>query len=64
MTKSQNTADIVDVLQALLSELRYVHSTGDLRDSERNSAELRENAARLLGYANYAEFGDDMDAQG
>jgi hypothetical protein len=48
--------DIVDVLQGLLNELRYVHTTHNIRDSESNSRELRDNAAKLLGYADFSDF--------
>jgi len=52
-----------NLIQALLGELRYVHSTGDVRDSEKNSAELRRDAARRLGFANYADYCAGMDQQ-
>jgi hypothetical protein len=44
------------VIDALFAELQYVLSTGDISDSERNSADLRDMAARRLGYPDRKAF--------
>jgi hypothetical protein len=55
--------DDEQLIQALLGELRYVLNTGDLRDSEKNSRELRDRAAQRVGYAGYADFDAHIDSE-
>lgn len=45
-----------ELIEILLGELRYVLTTGDIRDSERNSIELRDKAAQRIGFADYAAY--------
>ena len=43
-------------LTECLGELRYIYDTNDVADSLKNSADLRDNAAILLGYSNFEEW--------
>jgi len=50
-----------ELIQALLGELRYVLNTGDIRDSEKNSADLRDRAAQRVGFVDYADYCAGID---
>lgn len=45
-----------ELIEALLGELRYLQKSCDIRDSEKNSRQIREEAARRLGFPDYAAY--------
>lgn len=54
------------LIENLLAELRYVHDTGDIRDSIKNSRDILERAAVRCGYESYPHYceatqGDALD---
>jgi len=54
----------IEIIRGLLAELRYVHRTGDIRDSKANSEEVQRSALKRLGFNNTEAFDNWCDAEG
>jgi hypothetical protein len=56
MKTIQDLTEATFLIHALLAELHYVQDTGDIKDSLRNSGELKEQAAQATGHTSFSEF--------
>lgn len=50
------------LIESLLAELHYVHTTGDVQDSIKNAREILNSAAVRCGYESYRHYAEVSDA--